>query len=182
MTWTCISSVFLLCRIDGVLVMVTFSAETYTVNSARPYMFFHSLILLCCWTMKYNFFYYFVQYTWPGTWDQHLSRRGYIFYSTSYIWTNPLCTFNWQHAGNLEIMLYYSCNNYAISGEFFQTNLSVWMLYNLLVVFLVLYILILNSVNSSLLWVLSECKSTLEGGIIEFLKLMRVRECNGGIN
>lgn len=54
----------------------------------------------------YNLFYWSLQYTWSGARDQHLSWRGYIFHSTGYIWTYPLCAFDWQHAGNLEIIFY----------------------------------------------------------------------------
>lgn len=41
-----------------------------------------------------------LQYTWPGTWNQHLPRRVYIQHCISYLWPHSFCTIDWKHAGS----------------------------------------------------------------------------------
>jgi hypothetical protein len=60
---------------------------------------------------------FFLQYTGPRTSNQHLSWRGYIFHSTSHIWTHPLCTSDWQHAGLEPSLSYNFCIH--INSHFF---------------------------------------------------------------
>lgn len=57
-----------------------------------------------CKSRLIHIWYYFyiifqLQYTWPGTSDQHLSRGVHIFNCISHIWPHSLCSINRQHAG-----------------------------------------------------------------------------------
>lgn len=44
----------------------------------------------------YNSFHWnSLQHTWTGASNQHFSWGNHLFNSSSHIWSNPLCTFNW---------------------------------------------------------------------------------------